>query len=1268
MKELDLQDKYLIHFLTERTDGLNYKEVKANTVSSKFFVVEDLKNFISETSLNKDNYRKLLRSYSNDEKLLLNEFMDFLNDKIKSSMNMAIFINNNRSVTFKSYKIHLFYPSGTVSSEDKFFDENLFSVVQELPYTYKHEGKIYFSFRPDITFFLNGIFLGYSELKSNWNNQNAKKNGINKVAKDYHKAVSAYLELADNNDLSQTIRKDFLRIFEKAIHITSTDINETFIIRNISTYFDDVKTLGDYDFDKYQTKIKESFKNYPLRNPKASRQEKFEEVFRFLYSKKMIEKEILYYNFIERELIIKEGSKQKEYKHNDGKLISPRPKQKFGTDKIISKIDEFLEHENEPDYFLNKLKSELKERGLGETQISELVTKRDKFQNNKNIYSLLLQYAAGFGKSNIIGWSALQLKDIRRNGKFVYDKIMLVVDRVQLRDQLDTKMHNMNIHKKMFIEANSKKSFIDALKSNTRIVVVNLQKFGTIKEVLNPEVIEKLNSLRVAFLIDEIHRSNSGTQNIEMISLFDELQSSFDSSKASQKRKKKNLIIGFTATPSDHTLSRFGEYNSYAEAEKIWVPFDSYTMRNAIDDGYILNPIKGVVPVSSKMFFELPDNDLEGFEGDTGYDTIPEDTDTGIDEYGRKYRIRKKKIYANEDRIGAISKFVVERLVSTVYHNIRGSAKAMLAVSSIPSAIKYKKHIDKYFTEIVKEQKYSRFKDAPIYIVYSSDGQNHPSPKNFNSGLSEAKVLQNFANIKNGLIIVVDKLQTGFDEPKLHTLFLDKEIRGINAIQTISRVNRKIKHKNDCKIVDFSYKNINVKNIKEAFEHFSNVVVSDFNPLEDEKVLKTHYLEIRETEVFKTNYLNFLEYVNSEEEEKDISIVTEITKQFSNYITQHPKDSKKLKKKIGNFFHILNLIEFVIDLDEKYSDEHFLDFWRRFNKIYNNINKPDEVIDDVEVYFDNKIGIVAPKDYVVNDKPSSKVKEGADDFEGKQYKFHILAVIEKRNQDEEEIEKLIEEFEKKIIGLFQFIKSDDKGKRLVAKILDEGSAFSTEEIYDDFQRVFRKYINRNRKELGAFFIKETKDITNQLCDDFERLLMEEGMFVGKTDNSLCNKSIEEVIEIGETKEIEFKSSLRYCLKQKSAQNYVEHSAFKNIAALLNTDGGILLLGVEDDKNIIGLDDTDYPTFKDYDKRDAFLKHFDNLLGKFLGNSFNSLVEINIESISNKKVAKVCVKKKAPEPVFLKQKGKSDEFYIRRSASAISLESQEMLKYAREHWG
>ncbi|GAL73371.1 type I restriction-modification system restriction subunit R [Jejuia pallidilutea] len=733
-----------MNFFTNRADGLQYKEVKANTVSNNHFVVEDLKYFISETTLNKTAYRKLLKKFGNNEKQLLQEFQEFLNKRIGESMNMALFINNNKSVTFKGIKINLFYPSGSITHGDKLFNENQFSVVQELPYIYKHQGKTQFSFRPDITFFLNGIFLGYSELKSNYNNQSAHKDGKIKIANDYQKAVTNYLDIADGNDVDKSIRKDFLKIFEKAIHITTTDVQDTFIIRNIANHFDAIKTKVEdksYDFSAYKTKVAFDLKPYPVLDKEATKQQRFEEVFKALYGKKMIEREILYYNFIERELVKSEKGRQKEYKHNDGRLIAPRPKQKFGADKIINKIDEFLEHEDEPDYFINKLREQLTKKGLGASQIEDLINKRQKYQNNKNVYSLLLQYAAGFGKSNIIGWSSLMLKDLRKNDAFVYDKIMLVVDRVQLRDQLDSKMYNMNIANSMFIEANSKTSFLESLHTDKRIVVVNLQKFNSIREFLDDEVVQKLASMRIAFLIDEIHRSNSGQQHEEMVSLFDELQNSFDSNATYKKtHNKKNLIIGFTATPSDVTLARFGEYNKYAEAEKIWVPFDSYTMKEAIEDGYILNPIKGVVPVSAKMYFEKPDDAIEGFEDDTGYyQEMPNNPDAGIDANGKKYRISKKNIYENEERIEAISKFVAKRLVSAVYHNIRGTAKAMFAASSIKAAIKYRKYIQQYYNELVSEKKHERFKDAPIYIVYSSDGQKYESATTLNGGLSEAK-------------------------------------------------------------------------------------------------------------------------------------------------------------------------------------------------------------------------------------------------------------------------------------------------------------------------------------------------------------------------------------------------------------------------------------------------------------------------------------------------------------------------------------------------
>jgi type I restriction enzyme, R subunit len=173
---------------------------------------------------------------------------------------------------------------------------------------------------------------------------------------------------------------------------------------------------------------------------------------------------------------------------------------------------------------------------------------------------------------------------------------------------------------------------------------------------------------------------------------------------------------------------------------------------------------------------------------------------------------------------------------------------------------------------------------------------------------------------------------------------------------------------------------------------------------------------------------------------------------------------------------------------KKYSEELFLQFWRKFNIIYSQINKDNEIIDDVEIYFDNKIGIVAPQDYVVKDVKPKVLGEPNGEYGENKFKYNILKVIEKRNQEEEVIAELIVDFESKIDAFFDFIKSDDMGKRLIAKIKDDGSAFSSDEIYSDFNKLYRKYTIMN-KDLGEFFKRETKDILNQMCDDFERSLV-----------------------------------------------------------------------------------------------------------------------------------------------------------------------------------
>ena len=449
-------------FFCDKTEGLGYREVKASAVK-ELFIPSDLQEFLSKA--NPEVWKRLLK-YFPSEKDLTEAIISELWVKLMSSSNVAIFFKDNKTFTFREEKLTLFQVSITARRDDTDFKQNIFSVVEEMGYTCyipETKEKLY-GFRPDLTFFVNGIYIGYAELKSNFNHQLARINGRGKVMGDYLQAVKAYAQIAERNDASRRLRKVTLHVFEKAIHLVATDVFDTYVLRGVEQLTSEFRA-GFYEqrltFSDCQTKLKQVFKPYPVSSDLLTPQQKFEEVMRALYDKKMIEREILYYNFMKYEY--KKENGQKVYKDKSGTLISPRPKQKYGTDKILRRVSEYLEHEAEPDYFENQLRQQLIQAGATKEQVERTIQERRAYCNNKYVFSLLMQYAPGFGKSNIIGWTALLLKDLRHNGQWAYDKIIIVVDRLQLRDQMETMMRNMNIDKAMYVEAKDADGFVNAL-------------------------------------------------------------------------------------------------------------------------------------------------------------------------------------------------------------------------------------------------------------------------------------------------------------------------------------------------------------------------------------------------------------------------------------------------------------------------------------------------------------------------------------------------------------------------------------------------------------------------------------------------------------------------------------------------------------------------------------------------------------------------------------------------------------------------------------
>lgn len=313
-------------------------------------------------------------------------------------------------------------------------------------------------------------------------------------------------------------------------------------------------------------------------------------------------------------------------------------------------------------------------------------------------------------------------------------------------------------------------------------------------------------------------------------------------------------------------------------------------------------------------------------------------------------------------------------------------------------------------------------------------------------------------------------------------MFLDKEIKGIGAIQTISRVNRTAKYKNDCKIVDYSYNNVNVQNLKDAFEHFSDVVVSDFDPFSDKRILDLLYTELKNSEVYQKFFTVFVQIYKDSDKRDNPESYLDIENSIEKFIDANPKRTADTKAKTAQYFTILNCIEYVIELEPKFSEPSFLYFFRKFNTIYNMMHRSDDVKDPIEVYFDNQIGIIeaTTKKPTKKNKKPTEIATGTESGGGSP--FDVMKIIEARNAQQATLGTLIKEFEAKIQELFDFVSNEEEGKRLIVKIK---SHVSEDEITNDFAKLYRRFKALHRKRVGDYFFKETEDLVDKLCNDFE---------------------------------------------------------------------------------------------------------------------------------------------------------------------------------------
>lgn len=405
----------------------------------------------------------------------------------------------------------------------------------------------------------------------------------------------------------------------------------------------------------------------------------------------------------------------------------------------------------------------------------------------------LVQHSAGSGKSNTIAWLAHRLAGLHAKDRKVFDKVVVITDRVVLDRQLQTTIfqfdHEPGVVAK--IEGSSAQ-LAEALESSTaKIVVSTLQKF--------PFVLEKLGDLsgkNFAVIIDEAHSSQSGEAakalraalgaaaeiaegseagDVEPDEIAEMTMSLVERSARERGPQANISFVAFTATPTKRTLAIFGQRKG-GELH----PFHTYSMRQAIEEGFILDVLRRFMPY--KVFWKVASK-LEH--------------DSEVERRQAASQI-VRFVSARPEALEEKAKIVVEHFRTATKNQIGGRAKAMVVTASRELAVRTHFAIEAY----IRSQGYT---DCEPLVAFSDsidvDGEHWTEAKI--NGFGEKQLPQRFAQDSYRILTVAEKYQTGFDQPLLHTMYVDKQLEGLRAVQTLSRLNRTYPGKDSTFVLDF---------------------------------------------------------------------------------------------------------------------------------------------------------------------------------------------------------------------------------------------------------------------------------------------------------------------------------------------------------------------------------------------------------------------------------------------------------------------------------
>lgn len=695
------------------------------------------------------------------------------------------------------------------------------------------------------------------------------------------------------------------------------------------------------------------------------------------------------------------------------------------------------------------LKSKIKEEGVG--------------------HNYLIQHTTGSGKSFEIGWLSHLLTSLYKTDtdtKRMFDTILVITDRKVLDKQLKGTILKLEqtdgVVNPVDLNSQQLKEFLELGKD---IIITTVQKFPVISETIS-----ELKSKTFGVIIDEVHSSQSGETSKHMkksLSVTEDENGEIDYEEMIRKeiesRGKQSHIsfFGFTGTPKNKTLELFGRKNT----EGKFVPFHSYTMKQSIQEGFTLDVLQNYT--TYKRYFKVLQTGEEDVE-------LPE---------GKVKRELVNFVDSHEQTINQKVTIILDHFVKKTSKTISGRGRGMVVVRS-------RKHCVLFHEEMVKQMKRRNLSYSCLVgysgSIYHNDRENTEISLNSDNGLQGKNIPKGLKDPRYRILIVSNKFQTGFDEPLLHSMFIDKKLGGVQCVQTLSRLNRTKSGKTDTFVMDFSN---DTEDIVNSFQpYFTSTLLSE--ETDPDKLYEIVY-EIEQYNLFTKYQINeFCKefYSNSDSDEKLHPIIDMVVENFKERLNEEQQD--EFKSKIQSFIRLYSYISQISSFGEVE--------WEKLYVFLRFLNKKLPKGESEKVNIINSVDLDSLRIQMIGTS-SLNLEDGPIDIPG--------ISSESGGDSDEEPRELLSEIIEQINSVYGLdLREEDKVDiQNVEKRLSEDKEM--EKVYkgNNSEDVKQEFFEKLLKEMFVDYTGERLDFYKKVMDDRVFSLIKDSLYQNYQYNQRINQ-------------------------------------------------------------------------------------------------------------------------------------------------------------------